>query len=153
MNVGQLMSRNPRTCGSNDPASVAARIMWDSDCGCVPVVDGNDKVIAMITDRDICMAAYTQGRPLTELPVSAAFSRKLVAVHESDDISAAENLMRKHRIRRVPVLDNDGRAVGILSLNDLARRAGHRRGDVDVDELVRTFATICEPTPASAAAE
>ncbi len=152
MNIGQLMSRNPRTCGANDSLSVAARIMWENDCGCVPVVDADGRAIAMITDRDICMAAYTQGKPLTDIPVSAASSRRLVTVHESDEIVMAEALMGKHQIRRLPVVDDQGHPVGILSLNDLTRRAGHHR-DIDVDGVVRTMAAVCEPTALSAAAE
>ena len=149
--VGRLMSYDPRTCGPDDSASHAAQIMWDNDCGCVPVVDADGKVIGMITDRDICMAAFTRGKPLADISVSSIFSRHVVSVHEDDSVETAEAAMRSHRIRRVPVVDWKGRPVGILSINDLARHAGHQRGDVEVDGFVGTVAAICEPAHASAA--
>jgi CBS domain-containing protein len=151
--VGRLMSYDPRTCGPDDSSSQAAQIMWDNDCGCVPVVDAEGRAIGMITDRDICMAAFTRGKPLSEIPVSTVFSRNVVTVHEDEPVEAAEAAMRSHRVRRVPVVDARGRPVGILSLNDLARRAGHHRGDVDVNDFVGTFAAICEPAARATAAE
>lgn len=155
MNVGQLMPRDPGTCGADDSLSRAAQIMWENDCGCVPVVDAERRPIAMITDRDICMAAYTQGRPLWSTAVSSADSRGVVVARETDTLEAAESLMQTHRIRRLPVVDAAGRLVGILSMNDLARRAsfGHRQSDLTADRITRTLAAICEPTVHAAAAE
>ena len=155
MNIGTLMTRAPGTCGPNDPLSAAAQIMWDRDCGCVPIVDAERHPIAMITDRDICMAAYTQGRPLWSIPVSSAASRIVVSVRESETIESAEGLMQAYRVRRLPVVDTDGRLVGIVSLNDLARHAsfGHRHGDLNADRITRTLAAICEPAFQAAAAQ
>ena len=155
MNIGALMTRDPGTCGPDDPLCTAAQIMWDKNCGCVPIVDAERHPIAMITDRDICMAAYTQGRPLWSIPVSSAASRIVVFVRESDTIESAEGLMQAYRIRRLPVVDTDGRLVGIISLNDLARHAsfGHRHGDLNADRITRTLAAICEPGFPAAAAE
>ena len=155
MNVGQLMTRDPATCGTDDSLNRAAQIMWEKDCGCVPIVDAERRPIAMITDRDLCMAAYTQGRPLWSGPVSSAISRGVVVVRESDTLEMAESLMQQHRIRRLPVVDADGRLVGILSMNDLARHAsfGHRHGDLNADRITRTLAAIGEPTVHAAAAE
>jgi CBS domain-containing protein len=156
MNIGQLMTRNPRTCTLDDPLGAAAQIMWDHDCGCVPIVDGDGKAIGMITDRDVCMAAYTQGKSLWEMAVSTAASHGVICVREDESLDAAESLMRLHKIRRLPVLDGEGRLVGILSMNDLARRAhlGHRQGDLGADAIARTLAAVCAPNGhATAAAE
>lgn len=150
--VGRLMSRDPRTCGPDDSSNHAAQIMWDNDLGCVPVVDADGRVIGMITDRDICMAAFTRGKTLAGIPVSSIFSHNVVTVREDATIEAAETAMRAHRIRRVPVVDGKGRPVGVLSVNDLARHAGHRHGDVDVDAFVDTMAAICEPATRAATA-
>jgi CBS domain-containing protein len=144
--VAELMSPHPKTCAPNDSCAYAAQLMWDNDCGCVPVLDENGKAVAMITDRDICMAALTQGRLLSDIPVARVFSTNVVTVRDDLAIESAEAVMRKHRIRRVPVVDAKDRAVGVLSLNDLARHAGHDRGSVDVDKFVRILAAICEPT-------
>jgi CBS domain-containing protein len=147
MNIGQVMTRNPLVCSINDSLERAAQIMWENDCGCVPVVDGDGKAVAMITDRDICMAAYTQGRALWQLPVGLAASRTLVSVYETDSIETAEQLMQQHRIRRLPVVDAASHPVGILSMNDVARRThvGHRQNGANADRVVRTLAAICTP--------
>ena len=69
--VNELMSAVAYRCNDSDMANDAAQLMWDHDCGCVPVVDARDRVVGIVTDRDVCMAAYTQGRPLTEIPLSS----------------------------------------------------------------------------------
>ena len=155
MNVGQLMTRDPGACSPDDSLNLAAQIMWERDCGCVPIVDGERKPIAMITDRDICMAAYTQGQPLWNLPVSRTASRIVVVVHEADTLESAEGLMQAYRIRRLPVVDAEGRLVGVLSMNDLVRHASfaHRPGDLNADRITRTFAAVCRPIVPAAAAE
>jgi predicted transcriptional regulator len=78
MNVSQLMSRNVETCRPEDtPLAGAARKMWERDIGCLAVIDADGRVVGMITDRDICMAGYTQGRPQHEIQVAAAMSKEL----------------------------------------------------------------------------
>jgi CBS domain-containing protein len=72
MNISQLMNRNVATCRPEDNLAIAAGKMWDRDVGCLPVVGADGSVVGMITDRDVCMGAYTQGRPLHEIPVSVA---------------------------------------------------------------------------------
>jgi CBS domain-containing protein len=151
MTVGQLMTRGPKTCALNDSLSRAAQILWENDCGCVPVTDAAGKAIAMITDRDICMAAFTQDKPLSQMVVSAVASRNLATVREDDRVEIAEAVLRDHRVRRVPVVDESGRLTGVLSINDLARHISHRRRDLD--GFVGTMATIGEPPARRAAAE
>ena len=122
MNVGELMTRDVRTCAASDSLNDAARIMWDGDCGCVPVIGPDGTVIGMITDRDICMAAYTQGRRLMYMTVESAASKSVVTIGEHESLRRAEELMRAVQVRRLPVVDSAGRLVGLLSLADLARR-------------------------------
>ena len=117
--------------------------MWEHDCGVVPVVDAEERVLAMLTDRDVCMAAFTQGKPLAELPVSIAASKRVFWVHPHDSVETAERLMRKQQIRRLPVVDERGRLVGLLSLNDLARHAGGRDDDLSTREISQTLGAIC----------
>ena len=154
MHVGNLMTRDPSTCGSGDSLDRAAQIMWEKDCGCVPVVDANKKPVAMITDRDVCMAAYTRGQPLSNIAVSATASRGVVVVREDDSLEAAEKLMQSYHVRRLPVVDRNGHLVGVLSMSDLARHVsiGHRHGDLNADRIVRTLAAVCEPPPQIATA-
>ena len=149
MNVGQLMKQNVRACHPNDTLNIAAQIMWDNDCGCVPVVEANRRLVGMLTDRDICMAAYTQGGALRMLRVSSAMSKKVYSCKPEDTLAAAEDVMRAKLIRRVPVTDAEGHLVGIISLNDIAREAqseGTRaKKEVTSDEVGLTLAAICSP--------
>jgi CBS-domain-containing membrane protein len=110
-------------------------------------VDADHRVVGIVTDRDVCMAAYTQGRPLWQIPVSSAMAKRVHGVRETDSIDIVEALMQLAQVRRVPVLDGDGRLKGILSMNDLARRARHagRKNGLSGDSIVQTLAAICEP--------
>ena len=148
MKVGQVMTREPKTCRAADPMTRAAQIMWDVDCGCVPVVDDDGRPIAVITDRDICMAAYTRGLTLSAMSVASAAARRVIAVREDETIATAEQLMREYRLRRLAVVSADGRLVGVLSLSDLGRRVLDRpcRGALSSDGVVTTLAVICAPS-------
>jgi CBS domain-containing protein len=121
--VRDLMSRELVTCREHDDLSRAAQLMWDADCGAVPIVDGEGKLVGMLTDRDICMAAYTRGLPLSELRASAAMSTAVIACRPNDTLRSAMELMTTHKIRRLPVVDEESRPIGIVSLADLARLA------------------------------
>lgn len=146
MNVSHLMTTDVRTCGPADDLQRAAQIMWEHDCGVVPVVDAERHVLGMVTDRDVCMAAYTQGTPLRAIPVSRVMSKMVHSVREGDGLDIVEDVMRAYQVRRVPVLDAGGKLVGLVSLNDLARHAeaGTRRAEGPGRHgIVQTLAGIC----------
>jgi CBS domain-containing protein len=145
--VVQLMTPTPRTCTPTDSLQRAAQIMWETDCGCVPVVEADGRAVAMITDRDICMAAYTQGRSLKDISVSSAASPTLVAAHVGDRLDAAERLMQAHQVRRLAVVDSNGRLAGVLSLSDIVRHARYwlRAKGLGTNRILITFAAICQP--------
>ena len=148
MLVRNLMTQNPRSCHVSDHLDAPARVMWETDCGAVPVVDDSQRVVGIVTDRDICMAAYTRGQPLHAIPVEATMSRDVMACAGDDEVDFAERAMRERRVRRLPVVDKDWRLVGILSLNDLAREAVHDNGHTGTPrsaDVTRTLAAICEP--------
>jgi CBS domain-containing protein len=146
MNAHQLMTRDPATCRPDDALDLAARLMWECDSGVVPVVDEQHRVVGMLTDRDALMAAFTQGRALHELPVALAMSASVVTCRPDDDISRVEGLMRQHQLRRLAVVDEERRLIGIVSLNDLAVKGAPRIG------LAETLAEICAPHPRAQAA-
>jgi CBS domain-containing protein len=126
MNVEQLMTRDVQTCHPGDPLIVAARIMWERDCGCVPVVEaenGTARLVGMITDRDVSMAAYTQGLLLCEIKVRSAMATSVRSCRPTDSIHSALKTMEKNQFHRLPVVDEHGRLVGLLSLADVAREA------------------------------
>jgi CBS domain-containing protein len=128
--------------------SEAAKKMWDHDCGCLVVLNGKGEPSAMLTDRDICMAAYTRGEPLWRIPVAVAASGHLYCVYDHDNVEIAEAMMRGHRVRRLPVIDWAGRAVGMLSMNDIvrhARRGRHHDKSLSPESIVETLAIISTP--------
>lgn len=148
--VRDLMETDVRSCRPEDALSEPARIMWERDCGCVPVVasDGSNRVIGMITDRDICMATYTSGRRLAELRVSDCMSRGVRSVRPDDPVAEAERVMRDAQLRRLPVTDERGHLLGILSLADIAEGAAGRRVPAEAvseSEVARTLEAICRP--------
>lgn len=120
MDVKRLMKHQVRTCRPDDVLNTAAQVMWEEACGSVPVVDADFRPVGFLTDRDICMAAYTQGRPLGEIRVETAMARSLVCCGSEDDLTRAAQLMRDNCLRRLPVVDDRGVLVGLLSLDDVA---------------------------------
>jgi CBS domain-containing protein len=152
MKVKDLMTRRPKTCAPDATLAEAARIMGTQNCGALPVVESG-RTVAMVTDRDICLAlARENGRP-SELHVEDAMSEGVHFLRGDDPIGRALQLMRRWRVRRLPVLGLDGSLEGILTLNDVAMRAvpkGNENGGPSWDDLVRTLQAICErqrPTP------
>jgi CBS-domain-containing membrane protein len=123
MNVREIMTIGVRTCSPDDTLESVAKLMWDTDCGCVPVVNIYGEAVGMVTDRDICMAAYTQGLPLSKIFVATTVSRSVTTVRDSESLGAAEALMQKHRVRRLPVVDVAAKLIGVVSMSDLARHA------------------------------
>jgi CBS domain-containing protein len=123
MRVAQLMSQPVITCSANDSLNEAARLMWEHDCGSIPVVDGDGKVVGIVTDRDVCMAAYTQGERLCCIPVATAMAKQVFSCHPDDNLEKVEAVMGEQQIRRLPVVDDDNHPLGLLSLNDLAQEA------------------------------
>ena len=152
MKVEQLMTCDVKVCTDADMLNRAAQLMWETDCGCIPVIhaNGDGHVVGVVTDRDITMAAYTQGKQLWAIPVTSAMSHEVIACHANDGISQAEALMSDNRVRRLPVLDQHERLAGIISLNDIAREAQRetsagRRAEVTEQAVTETLASICQP--------
>jgi CBS domain-containing protein len=158
MNVEQVMCKTVRSCSVNDSLDRAASIMWDLDCGCVPVVEagnGGGHVIGMITDRDICMSAYSSGKNLKELRVEQAMARDICACRPYDSIAEAEEQMRRAQVRRLVVIDGSGQLQGLVSLADLVRavtpKQGRKKQEISELEISGTLATICQPRAAAGA--
>lgn|SRR5690242_6185108 len=151
MRIDQIMTPEVSTCRQDDSLEHAAQLMWSSDCGCLPVCtsDGANRVAGLITDRDICMCALFQHKPLSEIRVSEAMSKQVLACKPSDSITSAERVMAQAQIRRLPVLDEQGALVGIVSLSDVAREAEKETAEAQPEisemEVGGTLAAICHP--------
>jgi CBS domain-containing protein len=120
MEIRRLMKHDVRTCRPGDSLNEAARIMWEEACGSVPVVDEDFIPVGFLTDRDICMASYTQGKPLLDLKVETAMAKNPISCSSEDDLDGAAELMREKCLRRLLVVNSHGVFVGLLSLDDVA---------------------------------
>jgi CBS domain-containing protein len=146
LRVQQLMNHNVHVCRPDDSLQFASRLMWDNDIGVVVVVNDAGYPVAMLTDRDACMGACLTGLPLSEIPVRRSMSRKLISVRRDQPVEDAALLMRDNQVRRLPVLDDAGRLVGLLSQNDLiheaAREREGRRKDLNPMSITTVLAWI-----------
>lgn len=148
MNIQEIMSKPAVTCRPSDTLNTAAQLMWEHDCGAIPVVNDDNSVVGMITDRDICMATYTRGSAPQAIQISEAMANQVFSCHPDESLEAAERLMSDKQVRRIPVVDGDNHAVGLLSLNDIARYAASSRKKNGIDrEVTQTLAAICQPRP------
>ncbi|MEM8885531.1 MAG: CBS domain-containing protein [Planctomycetota bacterium] len=122
MKVKKLMQAEVGTCSVDAPVTEAARIMWDRDCGSVPVIE-EGKLVGLVTDRDIAMAGLMSGLPLGLVTVREVMTDDIACCDADDEVTAAHAIMRDFQVRRVPVVDAEEHLVGIISLNDLVNEA------------------------------
>lgn len=147
-----VMTRNVRTCSADDSLNQAARIMWEVDCGAVPVIDSDGKLIGIVTDRDVCMAAYTRGQPIWACVVGSVMSTPSHHCAPHHSVEQIAEIMREHQIRRVPVTDSAGQLVGLVSLADLARYVDSNAGSSGrAPWFTATIAAVSAPQSAVAA--
>jgi CBS domain-containing protein len=151
MKVKDLMTRPVRTCHPETSLTNVAGLMWETDCGCVPVVDHEQHVLGMITDRDICMATAINHRTPDDLTVERVSRRAAVTCKHDDDLAVALETMRKNHIHRLPVIDDAGHLEGILSLTDFVRAAGRPRSKrgFSAEDLVNTLKIVRAHEPES----
>jgi len=144
MKIAKLMIRDPVTCRASDHLDRAAQLMWEHDIGSLPVVDDAGHIAGMITDRDICMAAYTRGIALRGIPVAVTMAHQVFSCSPDDDVRTVEDELSHRQIRRMPVIDEHGHVIGIVSLNDIAR-AAQRSREIAPAEVAATLAAVCAP--------
>jgi CBS domain-containing protein len=148
MEVGEVMTRQVQSCAPEDSLEHAARLMWEYDCGCLPVCTGSNggtRTIGVITDRDICMCALFEHAPLSQLRVTQAMAKQVLGCQPDDSLEQAARVMQGARVRRLPVLSPDGDLLGMVSLADLAREAERERREAAASNIGHTFAAIVEP--------
>ena len=132
--VQDLMTANPKTIAGDGSIVDAAKIMRDEDVGIVPIVDG-DRLVGTITDRDIAIKVVAEGNDGRSTTVGEVASRDLVTVDPQQDLDEALRLMAQHQVRRLPVVEEDGRLVGILAQADVAREASPEQTGRVVEEI------------------
>lgn len=140
MKIEALMTRDVVTCGEEATLDVPARLMWERNVGSIVVLDGDGKLAGMVTDRDVAMAAQTQGRRLGEISVDVAMSREVATCAPGDSPQELCLRMRDEKVRRLPVVDAERRVVGIVSLDDLARAGAEGKNGIPLKELAAAYA-------------
>jgi CBS domain-containing protein len=146
MKVSTLMRKPAAYCCPETNLAAAAALMWDEDCGVLPVLEGG-KATSVITDRDICIALGTRDRPASEVAVREVTHRPALTCGVDDQIYMALKTMREGKVFRLPVVNGGGGLEGILSLHDVilwARRGdGADRPGVSYDDVMNTLCAIC----------
>ena len=142
MKIRTLMSKAPSYCTPSCTAEMAANLMSQCDAGILPVVqDSLDlKLVGVVTDRDLCLAVIAARHDPAHTMVNECMSRNAVCVGPEDDVKQALALMAEHQVRRLPVVEEHGQLVGMLSLADIARQDG-----VNFEQLAATLRKICAP--------
>lgn len=147
MKTQDVMTRNVQSCNSNTNLATAAAMMWEGDFGVLPVVADGGKIVGIITDRDIAIALGTRNKEAADISVKEVMSTDLFCCHTSDDIHTALKVMKKDRVHRVPVVNEEGMLEGIISINDLALRAeefdGHKTTALTYADVMNTIKAIC----------
>ena len=148
MKVKDIMRSTVICCRPESNLAEAADLLWSSDCGVLPVVDTAGTVKGIITDRDICVAVGSRNRAPAEIVVKDVASSEVSTCKGEDDIRFALDIMRVNLVRRLPVLDGDGRLQGILSLDDIIISAesasGIRKPKLSYEEVMPVLKAICQ---------
>ena len=143
MRVEQIMSSSPLACGPDTMLSDVALLMWEGDCGFIPIVDPRRHVVGVITDRDICIAAGTRKRPPAHIRARELMDHDVACCDAADDIQAALETMRRRGVRRLPVTGPDGVLAGVLSIDDVVAEAGGEATGISSGDVVDTLKTLC----------
>lgn len=146
MKVRNVMKKDVRFCPPEATVAEVAKVMAINDCGVVPIVDAQKRVVGVITDRDICLEVATKDRLPSRVPIREIMKRKVFGCGPDEDIHVALDLMRNRKVRRLPVLDENGRLCGILSFDDVVLHAEKTSGpeapELSETETVETFKAI-----------
>jgi CBS domain-containing protein len=143
MKARDIMTSNPRSCRSSDSIQDTARLMRDCDCGSLPVLDDNEKLIGVVTDRDLAIRGLAEGKSV-DTQVRDLMTSDPFCSHDDTDVADIGRSMADRQIRRVPIVDGNGRLVGIIAQADLAI-AAKGKGGVSDQEVASVVEKISEP--------
>lgn len=146
MKVRDVMMRTPASCRPETNVGAAVEIMWFRNCGMLPVVNAEEKVIGVVTDRDICIALGTRNRLPGEITIGEVSPGKLFSSKPDDEVQAALALMAQAKVRRLPVINEKGKLEGILSMDDVVRHAEPgilgKVAELSYDDVVDTLKKV-----------
>lgn len=155
MKVADVMTKPPAYCSPQTNVAAAVEILWRNNCGILPIVNSQEKVIGLITDRDICVALGTRNQLPSEITVSEVASGKVIACKPDDDLRGALATMAQAKVRRLPVIDAASKLQGILSMDDVVLRTEtgtlKRDSELSFEDIVSTLKSVYAPQPLRAA--
>ena len=144
MKVQNIMTTNVASCSPDTNLAAAAGLLWDYDCGSLPVVDSERKVVGVITDRDLCMAAATKNRLASEITVREVMTGAVHNCHPNNDVKSAIKTMQSEKALRLPVVDDDGRLQGVISMNDIMIHTESGKSGLSCEEVLSARNVIGE---------
>jgi CBS domain-containing protein len=134
--VREVMTDRPRCVSPETPVSEAARLMESEDVGSLPILEG-DRLAGMVTDRDIVIRAVAREKDPKGMPVRDVATRDVVTIRADEDLSEALKLMASYQVRRLPVVDDDNRLIGVVAQADVALQAREKAVGEVVEEISR----------------
>jgi len=134
--VREVMTSKLCSIDTDKTVTYAAKMMRDEDVGIAPIVEG-DRLVGVLTDRDIAVRVVAEGRDPEQVKVTEVASRDLVTLDPQQDLDEALRLMAQHQVRRLPVVEEDGRLVGVVAQADVAQLADERKTGEVVEQISR----------------
>ncbi len=145
MKVKKIMTRSVGVCRENDSLAKAVEVMWQKDCGFVPVVDKKSKLVGTITDRDVAVSVFLQNKPASEIKASDVINGKVVTCSSKDKIEKVLKTMKKHQIKRLPVIGKNDKLEGIISITDILLASDKDKSLQK--KVLKTLEAIGKPRP------
>ncbi len=142
--VKEIMAHDVQSCHPETSAASAIGMMWEQDCGVLPVVDSTQHVVGMVTDRDLATAMATRNQLASEMHVQDVLNGPPCSCAPEDDVKHALATMADHKVRRLPVVSADGSLHGIVSLNDAISHAGSRSATLSYADVMETLKAVGE---------
>ncbi len=144
MKTQDRMVKDVCVCRMDHNLAEVTAIMWEERCGALPVVDASGRALSIITDRDICIALGTRNARAAEVRVEDVVPPRVFTCHERDDIFVAMKTMVSQNVRRLPVVDDEDKLVGIISIDDLLLHTEPGKAGVLSLEVLEAMKTIIE---------
>lgn len=144
MKIQSIMTTNVASCSPDTNLAAAAGLLWENDCGWLPVADGEGKVIGVVTDRDLCMAVATRNQLASDIPVREAMTGAVHACNTNDDVKSALRTMQSEKVLRLPVVNDEGRLQGVISMNDIMIQTESKKSGLSCEEVLSARNVIGE---------
>ena len=145
MKVKKIMTKSVGVCEVNDNLAKAVEVMWQKDCGIVPVVDKKSKVVGTITDRDVTVSVFLQNKTTSEIRTGDVINGKVLTCTSKDKIEKVLKTMKKHQIKRLPVVGKKNKLEGIISITDILLAS--KKDKKLQKKVLKTLEAIAKPRP------